>query len=207
MTRVRLALVAALASLAIGAVLISDAVAAPASQGSANVTTVAPLYKLPITGMAKDGKQFRGTYGIQRFVVAKVHGKRGVYAVGTLTGRFHGQRVSRNNVMVPASLAGGNSMGTTNRSTRQASCTILHLVLGPINLNLLGVTITLGGGAAANQPIVLDVTAHQGQGLLGDLLCGIDNALGGTGVLSQLSSQLQALSSTLNSIISLLSGL
>ena len=49
-------------------------------------------------------------------------------------------------------------------------CPILNLSLGPINLNLLGLNV-------ATSPICLDVTAIQGGGLLGDLLCGIANLL------------------------------
>ena len=84
---------------------------------------------------------------------------------------------------------------------------MLHLVLGPIDLNLLGLSVKLGGGANSDQPIVLDVTAQQGGGLLGDLLCGLTNVLNPTGVLGQLATQLQQLASTLNSIVSLLGGL
>lgn len=50
-------------------------------------------------------------------------------------------------------------------------CPILHLVLGPINLNLLGLQVT------TNQ-IVLDITAQSGPGnLLGNLLCAVTNLL------------------------------
>ena len=89
---------------------------------------------------------------------------------------------------------------------------MLHLVLGPVNLNLLGLVVTLGGGTVASgtpatQPITINIDAQQGGGLLGDLLCGVTNALSGNGILSQLSGQLSALSSTLNGIIGLLSGL
>jgi hypothetical protein len=210
MTRVRIALVAAIACMAIGGTVVSDAVAAPGTNGSANVTQVPPLYKLHVNGVSKDGKKFRGTYGIQRFVVATVNGKKGVYSLGTLKGMLGGHRVSRNNVMLPARLTGANNkLIGAKTSPRQVttSCTILHLVLGPINLNLLGLQVTLGGGPQANQVIVLDLTAHRGQGLLGDLLCGLDNALGGGTVLSQLSTELQNLAATLDSLVSLLGGL
>jgi hypothetical protein len=47
------------------------------------------------------------------------------------------------------------------------SCRILHLTLGPIDLNLLGLEVQ------TNQ-IVLDITAHAGNGnLLGNLLCAV----------------------------------
>jgi len=60
-------------------------------------------------------------------------------------------------------------------STNQAApgdCPILDLQLGPITLNLLGLLVE-------TSPICLEITAHQGGGLLGDLLCGVANLLNG----------------------------
>jgi hypothetical protein len=49
----------------------------------------------------------------------------------------------------------------------QATCQILHLDVGPISLNLLGLQINLS-------EIVLDITAQRGPGnLLGNLLCAV----------------------------------
>ena len=45
-------------------------------------------------------------------------------------------------------------------------CSVLDLTLGPINLALLGLHVD-------TSPICLSLTAFQGQGLLGDLLCGL----------------------------------
>ena len=45
-------------------------------------------------------------------------------------------------------------------------CSVLDLQLGPINLALLGLHVD-------TSPICLSITAFQGQGLLGDLLCGL----------------------------------
>ncbi len=54
-----------------------------------------------------------------------------------------------------------------------AGCPVLHLVLGPLNLNLLGLTIVL-------QQVTLDIVAVPGPGnLLGNLLCGLVNLLNG----------------------------
>jgi len=50
------------------------------------------------------------------------------------------------------------------------TCPILHLSLGPINLDLLGLKVD-------TSRICLDITAHRGGGLLGDLLCAIANLL------------------------------
>jgi hypothetical protein len=52
-----------------------------------------------------------------------------------------------------------------------APVTILHLSLGPVNLNLLGLHVKLDN--CNNGPVVVDVTAHPGEGLLGDLLAGL----------------------------------
>jgi len=56
-------------------------------------------------------------------------------------------------------------------------CDILHLELGPIHLDLLGLIVNLDdcdGG-----PVVLDIDAFAGEGILGDLLCGIAGLLDG----------------------------
>ena len=189
-------IVGAVASLALAGVGVP---AASAANGSTKVTNTPPLYKLAVHGVAKNGKKFNGTYGIQRFVAKG--GK--VYALGTLKGRLKGRKVTRYNVMMPAGLT-----GATGAMAAQTTCPVLHLVLGPVNLNLLGLHVTLGGGAQANQPIVLDITAEQGGGLLGNLLCGLTNALGGSGgLLGQLQTQLQQLATTLTSLIGLLGGL
>lgn len=194
--RVRITFAAIVASLALVAFGAPTAGAANTHSGSAQVTNAGPLLTMPMQGIAKNGKQFNGTYGIYKFVVK--NGR--VWSVGTLTGKLKGRHVKRGNVMLPATLQGSDGAQSA------ADCTVLHLVLGPINLNLLGLKVTLGGGAQMNQPIVLDITAQQGGGLLGDLLCGITNALN-PNVLGQLGTQLQQLASTLNAITSLLGGL
>jgi len=51
-------------------------------------------------------------------------------------------------------------------------CPILNLHLGAIHLDLLGLVVD-------TSEICLDITAHHGQGLLGDLLCGVSNLLNG----------------------------
>ncbi len=75
----------------------------------------------------------------------------------------------------------------------QSGCTILTLDLGPLHLFLLGLTIDLSA-------IHLNITALPGAGLLGDLLCAVDNLLNGGG-------NLNALSQLLNNVLRILSGL
>lgn len=49
-------------------------------------------------------------------------------------------------------------------------CAVLHLALGPLNLNLLGLQVVLDN--CSNGPVTVDLTAHHG-GLLGNLLCSL----------------------------------
>ena len=61
-----------------------------------------------------------------------------------------------------------------------AGCDVLNLVLGPLDLNLLGLTVHLN-------TVVLDITAVPGAGnLLGNLLCAVANLLNGGLDLGQL---------------------
>ncbi|HEY6226144.1 MAG TPA: hypothetical protein VI282_03370, partial [Verrucomicrobiae bacterium] len=51
-------------------------------------------------------------------------------------------------------------------------CSILHLELGPLDLNLLGLEVMLDD--CNDGPVVVDITAETGKGnLLGNLLCGL----------------------------------
>jgi hypothetical protein len=92
--------------------------------------------------------------------------------------------------------ANGNSLGTVSQTVTDAvnttasanaaaaGCQILNLVLGPLNLNLLGLVVTL------NQ-VNLNITAVPGAGnLLGNLLCAVANLLNGGGGLGSLSTLL-----------------
>lgn len=80
----------------------------------------------------------------------------------------------------------------------QAVCPILHLELGPLDLNLLGLRVQL------NQ-VVLDVTAVPGAGnLLGNLLCAVAGLLDGVDLNSLLGQLLQGL---IDALIRLLEGI
>ncbi len=52
------------------------------------------------------------------------------------------------------------------------SCRVLNLVLGPLDLNLLGLVVELYGPNRTS-PITLSITSFPGQGVLGDLFCGL----------------------------------
>lgn len=63
-----------------------------------------------------------------------------------------------------------------NPATAQAECSVLHLELAPIHLSLLGLRVDTSA-------ICLDLTATEGGGLLGDLLCSLaGGGLLGTGI-------------------------
>jgi hypothetical protein len=200
--RFHIALLAGLATLALGAIAVPVA--------SANGTTVPnhipALKTISIHGATKSGKQFNGTYAIQRFVA----GANRVNAVGTLKGRLNGHRVALYNVKMPAALA----KAPTNTAQAAAVCTVLNLTLGPIDLNLLGLRVQLFGGTSPNglppanpQPVTLLITADSNGGLLGQLLCGLTQNLGGTGILGQLSNNLNQLAATLNALTAILGAL
>jgi len=62
-----------------------------------------------------------------------------------------------------------------NPTSLQASCSVLSLAVGPLNLNLLGLEVVLDD--CNNGPVTVDITAIPGGGLLGDLLCDLTNVL------------------------------
>jgi len=129
----------------------------------------------PVTGtIANGGGTFSGTYTITKFVKTSTGG---LNAVGTLSGTLTD--------------AAGNVIGTvTNQAvtvqvTQAAgSCQILHLTLGPLDLDLLGLQVHL-------DRVVLDITAQSGAGnLLGNLLCAVANLLNGGNPLGSLANLL-----------------
>jgi len=87
-------------------------------------------------------------------------------ASGMVTADVKGRMITApfTNVPVELSLAANQ--------TNAGACPILDLALGPINLDLLGLVIE-------TSPICVQITAYDGGGLLGDLLCSVANLLNG----------------------------
>jgi hypothetical protein len=52
------------------------------------------------------------------------------------------------------------------------SCRVLNLILGPLDLNLLGLVVELYG-PNRTAPVTLSITSFPGQGVLGDLFCNL----------------------------------
>lgn len=171
------------------AVVCASALIVPVAAGARTLpsgTKTASLAHVSVSGVAKNHKRFNGHFAVDRFISR--NGK--TFAVGTLTGRLGHRHINRSNVKIPARVPSGSLLGAGHAA---AACPVLHLVLGPVKLNLLGLHVTLGGGALANQPIVLDITAVSGQGnLLGNLLCGVSNLLNKTVPTTSLTPRLTA---------------
>ena len=90
----------------------------------------------------------------------------------------------------------GATLGTVNQAfttplSLNGTCEILDLVLGPLNLDLLGLVVTL-------DTVHLNITAEQGPGnLLGNLLCAVAGLLDG-------GLNLNSIARLLNQILSIL---
>lgn len=152
----RFALFGVLALLVTGAGSAATVAEAAPPTSNANLT-------VPITGTATNALgqtvTFAGQFALQRFTV--VNGR--LAAVGQLTGTLTNtvtgvvQNVSQ---QITLPIAG-----------TQATCQILDLTLGPLDLNLLGLVVHL-------DQVHLEITAESGPGnLLGNLLCGIAGLL------------------------------
>jgi hypothetical protein len=168
--RLRLPLAAAFAAIVAACGLVAGtASAAPATGGITapiNTTTAAGALQgvLNVTGFAVQNGQ----------LVAN-----GVFT-GTLT--------DANNVVHDVTQAVTNIV--VNNAATGGGCQILDLTLGPLNLNLLGLVVTL------NQ-VHLNITAQPGPGnLLGNLLCSVSHLLDNGNT-----SGLQGLLNTLNGLL------
>lgn len=144
-------------------------VAAPFSAEAQNPGQEDTSLRIPVVGTG--GGSFAGTFNLQRFVVQNG----AVQAVGTLTGTLtDGTGVATSivrSVAIPVTVG-------------QASCDILHLELGPLSLDLLGLQVDLSR-------IVLDIDAQSGPGnLLGNLLCSVAGLLDNPGGLARVLDQI-----------------
>ena len=131
------------------------------------LSPVAGGVAVPVSGTTSKGGKFAGTFNIKQFSVVDNQ----IVAVGTLTGTI------QNGV--------GNVIGTVLKTISMivtfhgATCDILHLELGPLDLDLLGLIVHL-------DKIVLDINADPIGGLLGSLLCAVANLLNANGALADI---------------------
>jgi hypothetical protein len=199
-------IVALVASLLIGGQL--NTAGADSAVGSADRGVVAKNGNGKMTstifGKAADGSKVTGNFTPLKFVkkggVSSVKGviegvvthpngtKERFTALRTMTvKKINGQTLDARS----ASSMGASSMAASS----MAACDILHLVLGPLDLDLLGLQIHL-------DRVVLDIVAVAGAGnLLGNLLCAVAGLLDGgplAGLLAQLTDLLNQILGALN---------
>ena len=104
--------------------------------------------------------QFDGSLNIKKFELQNNK----IVAVGTLTGT-----VTNRAGQAVGSVVQSVALPVLASST--SGCPVLHLELGPLDLNLLGLVVHL-------DKVVLDITAQPGT-LLGGLLCSLSNIFSG----------------------------
>ena len=88
---------------------------------------------------------------------------------------------------------------TANNALAGATCSVLSLALGPIDLNLLGLAVALDD--CNNGPVTVDITAIQGGGLLGDLLCSLSDLLNNNATSAAINAVLFQISRLLGQIL------
>ncbi len=189
-----LALVMALglASVSMGAAsAVSDTTSSRSVVGKSDAGKISST----VTGRTSAGDKVTGDFTPTRFVE-----RDGVlYAKGFLQGKIKGADGTVTTFSgikkMPVTKINGQSVAAARAANGAAACDILNLVLGPLDLNILGLQINL-------QRVVLDITAVTGAGnLLGNLLCAVVGLLDGgplAGLLGQLSTLLNQILAALN---------
>jgi hypothetical protein len=151
--------------LLLAAVMLGTLFLVPATASAAKP---APAVSIPVTAGVPDVVSFAGSFDVNRF--AQQNGQ--LVAIGTLTGTV-------TNLVTGATSSLTQAL-TLDVLAINATCDILHLELGPLDLNLLGLMVHL-------DKVVLDITAQQGPGnLLGNLLCAVAGLLDNGGPLGGL---------------------
>ncbi len=112
--------------------------------------------------------------------------------------------------LLSAALSDVTARPNVSSATTAPTGNVLHLSLGPVNLNLLGLGVTLDN--CSGGPITVDVSAVPGAGnLLGNLISGLSHLLDGPGlhtgpvnnILNQLTSEIATLAGPVTSLLPL----
>ena len=147
--------------------------------GAAGAASAAPrtatAATAPVTGTLANGTgSVNGTFDVTKF--ANQNGQ--LMAIGTFTGTVTD---AAGNVIQSGTQ---NLALPVNTQASTGSCQVLDLVLGPLDLNLLGLQVHL-------DTVHLNITAQQGPGkLLGNLLCAVAGLLNGPTGLNAIVTQL-----------------
>jgi hypothetical protein len=163
------------------ALIVSLAVLAVASIGLAGAASAKPRPAIPttatVTGTLADGTgAVAGTFDVQQFVAQNGTLQAVGTFAGTITDAAGNTTTGSQSISMPVDIAQSNG-----------SCQILDLVLGPLDLNLLGLVVHL-------DTVHLNITAQQGPGnLLGNLLCAVAHLLDGPTGVNAILTQIAAL--------------
>jgi hypothetical protein len=128
-----------------------------------------------------NGVAIVGTVRITKLQQDPVTGR--LTALGVLSGTANGQAFTQAFTTVLATLSKGSATATASADVAYAAgtCDVLLLDLGPLFLDVLGLTVDLSR-------VVLDINAVAGAGnLLGNLLCAVVGLLDGGGLLASIS--------------------
>jgi hypothetical protein len=159
------------------------------------------LTNIPVSGPLSDGGSFTGTLSVTHIAVDPV--TRALSVTGTLSGMATNvanviTQLTNVAVSVPATLVrGASAIGVIHQAsntTTRAVCDVLLLDLGPLHLDLLGLTVDLS-------QVILDVNAVSGAGnLVGNLLCGLLSILDLPGVIADITHLVDNINSMLDGL-------
>ena len=174
-------IIGTVAAVLIAVIAVAIAPTSISAQGQGNPHTSA--ISVPIVG-AGPGATFAGQLNIQRFVRSGDQ----ILAVGNIVGTLT-NTVTGVTSLVSSAISIPLDLGAT--APLNGVCEILSLVLGPLDLDLLGLKVHL-------DKVVLNIDAQSGPGnLLGNLLCSVAHLLDSNGTLS-------AITGLLNQILAVL---
>jgi hypothetical protein len=180
----------------VAAPTVAQAAVTAGAASSATTQALNTMRNIPVAGTTASGNAFHGALSIVNF--QNVNGR--IMAITNISGRLvrpNGTivgRVTNIRAQFPVTLSDGTSVHSLAAPNQTGSCDILHLRLGAINLNLLGLVVHL-------DPVRLDITAQPGPGnLLGNLLCAVSGLLDQTGVNNVLVDLLRAIRQILNGL-------
>jgi hypothetical protein len=145
---------------------------------SASAASATPAFEIPLNTAGATGT-FTGVLRITSFAVQN----NALVASGTVTGTVTNATGVASSVVRTVTLPVITGAGKA-AAKAVGGCEILHLELGPLDLDLLGLVVHL-------DKVVLDLTAVPGAGnLLGNLLCSVTNLLNSGGALTQIANLL-----------------
>ena len=174
-----------------------QAVAGKNDKVKPNKERAALLTNVPVSGALSDGGSFVGTFTAQHIDLDEA--TRTLIVTGLLTGTattVDGATTAINQVVTaPATLTREAGAAALVRPVSTAAvCDVLFLDLGPLNLDLLGLTVDLA-------EVILDINAVSGAGnLLGNLLCAVVGLLDGFGLLASIAQLLDSINAILSGL-------